>query len=340
MANSIINAALVGCGVISGAHMRAWQHVTDSARVTVCCDVNGALAAQTAEKWNARSCVEFQMLLDDPAIQAVDLCLPHHLHAEYAIRAMNAGKHVLCEKPLAISVQDCRAMIDASVRSGVVLMHGENMRFAATIAMAADAAASGEIGDLVGVQAAYSHYQRAEMNSGWRGDLSLAGGGHLIDGAIHVVDAMRQVAGDIETVFAACARHRPELGAASEDTASLSMRFASGVLGQLFATHAATGRGGAPVLTLFGTTGCVSVGSPLGAVVAWYPGSEPNVMMPAYDWQDTFDGEIRNFVDAVNGIQQLRGTPRDGLLNLAVVLAAYRSAEVMAEVSVAEVLNG
>src|SRR5947209_2396884 len=141
-----LNVAIVGCGDISGRHIAAYRHHGARARIVACCDTDRARAQQAAERTEddtARAVTDLDELLQDPDIDALNLCLPHHLHAAVTVAAAQAGKHVLCEKPLALTPEECDRMIAASRAAGVVLMHGEPMRTAGNIERAAEVVRSG-----------------------------------------------------------------------------------------------------------------------------------------------------------------------------------------------------
>jgi predicted dehydrogenase len=279
-------------------------------------------------------------VLADPTLDAVDLCLPHHLHAEMSIAAARAGKHILCEKPLALTVEDCDRMARAAAEAGVILMHGENLRTTETVEMAAELIRQGRLGTLVGLQATYAHWQWIELNLDWRTRPAESGGGHLMDGAIHFVDVLRHLGGEIVAVQAMTARFRPELGPQSEDTGVLNFRYSEGHLGQMFACHASRGRGASPMLTVFGTQGCLTLeafGGGRGLVL--FPHSdegrrEPEVLTAHHTWHDSFRREIAHFLDVVIDGVPLRSTPRDGRANVQVVLAAYESARTGREIQI------
>ena len=244
------------------------------------------------------------------------------------IAALRAGKHVLCEKPLALTPEDCDAMADAATETGKILMHGENMRTSPNAMTAAQLVKSGRVGTVVGVQAAYAHWQDVALNYGWRTEADKSGGGHLIDGAIHYVDVIRHVCGDISHVHAMTATFRPELGATVEDTAVLNFRFAAGHLGQMFACHASRGRGGSCLLTVFGTGGCLTMDAYHGeAPVLIFPqGGDMETFSVSNSWSKSFIEEIKHFLDVIQEGLPLLATAADARENLKIILAAYESA--------------
>lgn len=332
----MLRVALVGCGVIAPQHVAAFAKQKERAILAVFCDVDGTKADRAralyeqllGESVGSRILTDYHEVLADESVDAVDLCLPHHLHPDSAIAAARAKKHILCEKPLAITLEDCDRMIAVAKEEGVVLFHGENMRLDPVVNRAAELIAQGLIGSITGLQQTYAHWQPESMNRGWRARPEQAGGGQLMDAAIHHVDVLRLLGGEIVQVQAMTTQHRPELGPESEDTGVLNFRFAPGHLGQLFAGHATRNRGGSPLLTVFGTEGSLSldVFMPRKGLV-WFPSNkEPEIIIEHHHWQESFDAEVAHFLDVVLDGVPLRATPEEGRKNVEVILAAYESA--------------
>mgnify|MGYP003347770476 CR=1 FL=1 len=336
--------ALVGCGLISPAHIRAFGSQKERLELVACCDRDKTKAESAVslalgvmqEGDSISATTDFNALLADETITDLDLCLPHHIHKEITLQALRAGKHVLCEKPLALTPEDCDLMAQEARTQNRVLMHGENMRTASNIIAAKQAIDSGRVGTVVGLQATYAHWQSEVLNKDWRTRPSESGGGHLMDGAIHFVDVLRHLGGEIAGVHAMTAQYRPELGAESEDTAVLNFRFEQGHFGQMFASHASRGRGASPIVTVFGTEGCLSV-EPFGgagSVVLFPREGERENLFSDHNWQTTFDNEVSHFLDVIREGATLYSTPEDGRENIRVVLAAYESAKTGREVPV------
>ncbi|MBC7529034.1 MAG: Gfo/Idh/MocA family oxidoreductase [Chthonomonadaceae bacterium] len=332
-----LNLALVGCGIISESHLRAIASFPERIRLIAVCDRDTEkmkTAVSLYQKHLGKSAEvemisDFDALLTHPDLQAVTLLLPHHLHKSTNIASLRAGKHVLCEKPLAIIPEDIDEMALVAQETGKVLMHGENMRTAKHAEIAAEAIRSGEVGTIVGIQATYAHWQGIELNKSWRTQPEFSGGGHLIDGAIHWIDVMRHLGGDVTGVQAMTTRFRAELGTEVEDTAVVNLRYKAGFFGQLFATHASKGRGASPMMTVFGTEGCLSLEAYGGgeSVVLFKPDTPKKVLLAEMHWWDTFVSETEHFLDVVQKGVPLKSTTHDARENLKVVLAAYESAK-------------
>ncbi len=334
-----LNVAIVGCGDISGRHAAAYRQFEDRARVVACCDTDPERAARLAAHTGtpqARAVTDYAELLADPALHAVNLCLPHHLHASATIAAARAGKHVFCEKPLARSPAECDSMIAACREAGVVLLHGEPMRVGRNIEQAAEVIQAGMIGRLVGLQATMAYWQREELNRGWRGKHGEAGGGHLMDGGIHIVDALRHLGGPIAAISAMTASFRPELGEETEDLAVLNVRYREGHLGQLFTCHATRGCGATPMMTVFGSDGTLTLdayGEGRGLML-FLPDRVPEVLDDKHSWNSGYERLVQNFLDAIQLGARPKATPEDGRDNVRLILAAYESAALGREVPV------
>lgn len=327
-----LRVGLIGCGLISEQHIRAYAQHADRARITVCCDTDGAKAAQRAEMvGDARVATDLYEVLSNPEVDAVDICTPHHLHAEAAIAAAQAGKHILCQKPLANTLEECDAMITAAREAGVVLYYGEMNHTTPAATEAKRAVEAGRIGRLTGVQATYSHWQGGEiLSTAWRYDPHLAGGGQLMDGGIHYIDLMLNIGGPIEAVTCFTTQFRPELG--GEDTAVVNARFRGGHLGTLYSSHAAGIWLPQSNFIAFGTEGVLTLGGPLGALTLHRKDLPERREVLLQERGDSFATMIGRYLDTV-----LDGAPNPapgevGRDNLEVVLAAYESARLGREV--------
>jgi predicted dehydrogenase len=337
---SLLRVALVGCGIISEAHIRAYEKHKDRARITICCDVDEEKARQRADLiGDARVVTDYQAVLDDPEIDAVELCTPHHLHAAATIAAARAGKHIMCQKPLTNTLEECDAMIAAAREANVVLYYGEMNRTTPAAVAARQAVEAGHIGQVVGVQATYSHWQGGDiLSTDWRYTPQLAGGGQLIDGGIHWIDLMLHIGGPIESVHCFTTQFRPELG--GEDTATLSVRYRNGHLGTLFSSHAAAVWLPQANFVVFGTEGVLTMGGPKSALTLHRKGlqNDPEVLLA--ERGDSFAVMTGHYLDTV-----LAGKPNPspgevGRENLQVVLAAYEAARLNRGVALDEVEVG
>jgi predicted dehydrogenase len=328
----VLRVALIGCGVISEAHIGAYRQHRERARITVCCDVDEARAAERAALvGDARVTTSYEDVLRDPAVDAVEILTPHHLHRDAVIAAAQAGKHILCQKPLAPTLEDCDAMIAAADRAGVVLYYGEMNHTLPAVALAQQAIADGRIGTLVGLQATYAQWQGGQyLTTAWRYDPALSGGGQLLDGGIHILDILLSLGGPVCAVQCVTTQFRPELGA--EDTAMLNLRFAGGHLGSMFSTHASGVWPPYPSVMVIGTHGMLAHGGHHGALTLHRSDLTDGREVLLNQRGDPFATMIGRYLDTV-----LDGAPNPspgqvGRDTLQLVLAAYESARTGREV--------
>ena len=231
---------LIGCGVIAETHARALAQLSsENVEMVSCADIVAARAASFGERFGVPA-GSVRELLADPAIDAVSICAPSGLHAEIAVQALNAGKHVIVEKPMDVSAAACDAMLTAQAASGKQLAVISQHRFdPATLAVRASLS-SGVLGEVIAADVRVPWYRTQEYyDSGdWRGTWRLDGGGCLMNQGVHTLDLMLWLCGPVKSVYAqarAAAHERIEV----EDLISATLTFESGAIGSLLASTAA-----------------------------------------------------------------------------------------------------
>ncbi|HEY1644050.1 MAG TPA: Gfo/Idh/MocA family oxidoreductase [Streptosporangiaceae bacterium] len=327
---SPLRLAILGCGTIArDTHLPAFRAAgPERVDVTVFASRSASSAAAAAAEWGGGATVtDWQDVLTRDDVDAVDICAPNALHAQMAIQAAEAGKHVLVEKPMATSLAQAAAMIAAAQAAGVVLMPAHNLRFAPRSLAAAQLVAAGQLGEIVGVRASLEHTGPQDWAPGadWFFDSGQAGGGALLDLGVHLVDLIRAVTGDELDEVTALTRPRPGC-AGIENAAEVGFRLAGGAAGSLRASWETTPAAGMG-LTLAGTEGTLTVGAGT-AVLRDARGSAREVAVPAAV------NPYALFADACAGRVPPPVTGRDGQAALAGVLAAYAAAAGRRTVSV------
>ena len=142
-----ISIGLIGCGNISRAHLRGYLAIPDEALCTAVADVDLDTAAERAKQaGGAQVFGSYERLLDEAGVDAVDICLPHHLHADAIIAAAKAGKHILCEKPLCLTLDEAERIADAVDAAGVTLMCAHKDLTLPAVARARELMDSGALG--------------------------------------------------------------------------------------------------------------------------------------------------------------------------------------------------
>lgn len=225
-----MKAAVIGCGLISGNHLKALEQ-TAHARIYAVCDRDRDKAVKTAGEYAVPVVYDdYRRLLADPEIDTVHICTPHHLHCRMAVDSLEAGKHVLCEKPMALSAADAGLMLAARDRSGKQLGICFQNRYNESSRYLKDLAASGRLGTLLGGRGQVTWNRRPDyyLDSPWRGRWSTEGGGVLINQAIHTFDLLQWLTGKVKTVEASISTKRLKGVIEVEDTADVLMQGTDG----------------------------------------------------------------------------------------------------------------
>ena len=189
--------AIVGCGLIGQKRAKALQR---DARVVACADVVRERAESLARATNAFVSTDWREVVKRDDVTLVVVATTNNLLAEVAIGALEAGKHVLAEKPAARSVAELDAVIAAQKKSGCLVHVGFNHRYHPALRKARELFESGVAGELMFVRGRYGHGGRIGYDREWRADPALAGGGELIDQGVHLIDLARVFAGDFTRV--------------------------------------------------------------------------------------------------------------------------------------------
>lgn len=237
MTSPPLQFALVGCGSIASTHADALAALPD-VHLAACCDIVPEQAAAFAQKYGLRA-LPFADVLNDPAIEAVTVCVPSGLHAEIGTQALSAGKHVILEKPMDISLAACDRLLAAAKDARRTLAVISQHRFDPATLRVKQAVERGELGALIMIDACIPWYRPQDYyDSGdWRGTYALDGGGALMNQGVHTVDLMRWICGPVQTVYAqtrTAAHARIEV----EDVACATLTFANGAIGTLTASTA------------------------------------------------------------------------------------------------------
>ncbi|MCX7842567.1 MAG: Gfo/Idh/MocA family oxidoreductase [Clostridia bacterium] len=233
-----LNAAIIGCGSIFKQHADAVAESSDAILVCVV-DTDEVKAKKTAKTWGCSFHTDYSEMLKDRGIDVVHICTPHYLHAQMAVDALAAGKHVLTEKPMAITTEDAKRMIQASKTYGKSLGICFQNRYNLTSLRIKELLVSGRCGAVLGAKA-YVTWHRDEkyyLDSGWRGTWSKEGGGVLINQAIHTLDLLQWFLGEVDCIKANTSTRKLANIIEVEDTADALIRFKSGIDAVFYATN-------------------------------------------------------------------------------------------------------
>ncbi|MDD4797589.1 MAG: Gfo/Idh/MocA family oxidoreductase [Eubacteriales bacterium] len=338
-----INCAVVGLGAIGPTHVEAILD-TPGAKLYAVCDVVADKADAVAAQQGCKAYYDFDELLKDEAVQLVHLCVPSGYHADLGVRAAAAGKHVLVEKPIDVTLEAADRLIRACEEAGVLLSCISQHRFDDAIEKAHEALTKGWFGTLTfgGSHTKWYRSQEYYDSGDWRGTWALDGGGALMNQSVHYVDMLQYLMGPVDEVSAYCAT-RAHTGIEVEDVAVAAVKFQNGAIGLLEGNTAAF-PGFHTRLDINGTQGSVIIesdalrewrfaaegeesagfyGKTTGALKQQGPaGGAASAAIGASSHQK----QIADVVDAILEGRAPRITGRDARAPLSVILAVYESA--------------
>jgi len=198
-----MHVALIGAGTMGSTHAHAYKSFPGLSQVKVAWVFDKAheRAERLAQLLGARATTRLEDVLEDELVQAVDICLPTDLHRPFTEQAAAAGKHVFCEKPISITLEDARAMVEACRKAGVTLMVGHVLRFFAEYKAAHELVRSGRIGEAKVIRATRASAFPRWASDNWFAD-ERRSGGPIVDLIIHDIDWIRWTLGEVKRVYA------------------------------------------------------------------------------------------------------------------------------------------
>ena len=342
----MLKVAVIGVGSISSVHIEGYRHNPD-VELYAFCDIDAKKLEEKGKKYGVtRLYTDLDtMLAELPELDAVSVCTWNSAHAPCTIKALNAGKHVLCEKPMALNAKEAQEMIDASKKNGKKLMIGFVRRFGNDTAGTRDFINAGNLGDIYYAKATY--LRRNGYPGGWFGNKEYSGGGPLIDLGVHVIDLCRYLMGCPKPVSAYgatfdCIGMRKNLkdsvGYRSsslveekfnvEDMATALVRFDNGAVLSVEASFNLHIKKNVGEIQLFGSKGGVSLDPEfnLYTEVNNYLADVTLNMPTALSFDGLFQNEINYFVESLLTDRDLSSIAEDGCTLMKILDAIYESA--------------
>ena len=336
--------AVIGAGVIGAVHATALSWLPDSAETIAIADKDLGKAQKLAADFGVSEATDdVAALLRRPDIDAVVICTPSGLHADIAVAALDAGKHVVVEKPIDVSLTAADRIIDAEKRSGKKVAVISQHRFDSSSEKVMHAVRSGNLGTLTSAIASHAWWRgQSYYDSGdWRGTWALDGGGAVMNQTVHTINLMIAIVGTPVEVFAytGCLAHeRIEV----EDTAVAVVKFASGALGIIHGTTAAY-PGLDASLRIFGSKGSAVISNDELTFLHENPGEAAEIAMSAMTGANQVTAadklepedmplgrahcrQLADFIDAVRTGRDVRVGTAEARASLSVILAMYESA--------------
>lgn len=234
-----MKVGVIGCGSIARKRHLIEYWANKSAEITAVCDIDETRANDMAEKYGAKAFTCFEDLLKLEEIDAINICLPNDLHAPVSIAALNAGKHVLCEKPMATSLEEAEEMINIAEKNKKTLMIAHNQRFVTSHQKAKQLIESGELGKVYSFRTSFGHPGpegwSIDGRASWFFNKEQAVIGALGDLGVHKSDLIRYLLGEVSEVGAfveTSAKDDTEV----DDNAVVILKMESGVIGTIAAS--------------------------------------------------------------------------------------------------------
>ena len=350
-----LKIAVIGTGSISHSHIQAYLK-NENVELYALCDVNGEALRKAGERYGIERLYtdEAEMLKMLPEIDAVSVCTWNCAHAPCTIMALEAGKDVLCEKPMALNAKEALEMLGTAKKCGRKLMVGFVRRFGNDTAVMQDFIKGGVLGEIYYAKATY--LRRNGNPGGWFGDKSRSGGGPLIDLGVHVIDLTRYLMGNPKPVsvygatfsklsdrrglkenvaYSSVSKSEQDI-CDVEDLATALVRYENGAVLSVEASFCLNLKCDVGKIELFGTRGGMSLDPELGIYTdsCGYLTDVTLNRSTALSFDGLFQKEIDYFVDAVVNGRDLTSIAEGGVMLMKILDAIYKSAEMKREVRI------
>ena len=350
-----IKVAIIGVGSIADVHIKGYR-ADERCEVYAICDINPERLEIMGNRYDIkrRFTDKDEMFKALPEIDVVSVCTWNSAHAECTIAALNAGKHVLCEKPMAMNTKEAEEMKAAAERNNKLLMIGFVRRHGNDTKVLQDFIEAGDVGEIYYAKATY--LRRAGAPGGWFGDKSRSGGGPMIDLGVHVIDLARYLAGGPKPVAVSAVTFnklgdRRNLKSKSgyqsstkgnnvifdvEDMATALIRFDNGMAMTVETSFSLNVDKDIATVQLFGTKAGIAM-DPEPKFFTEKNGYLTNVSLPQYvgsGFEGLFKNETRHFLDCVIDNIPCKAPAEDGIMLMKILDAVYKSAETGHEVAI------
>ncbi|OGS21690.1 MAG: hypothetical protein A3J83_02095 [Elusimicrobia bacterium RIFOXYA2_FULL_40_6] len=337
----MINWGVIGaCGIADRRTIPEGITKAKNAKLSAVMDIAQDKVQAVAEKYGVKYYTREEELLNDRNIDAVYIATPTNIHCKQVVMAAQRGKHILCEKPMAMSVSECNKMIEACKKNKVKLALGYMMRFHVYHQKAKEIVSSGALGKIVMGRAQLSCWY-PPIKGAWRQDIKVGGGGSLIDMGSHCIDLLEMIMGKVKEV--SCFTNSLINKYSVEDTALMSVKFESGAVGLVDNHFNIPDLSSKNVLEIYGQKGSIlakgTVGQMSNGAMITYiekdgkgydaqqhrmSAHEENIELEP---RNIYQSQIEHFCEAIEKNRNPLISGEDGLWNLKIMLAAYKSAK-------------
>lgn len=251
--------AIIGCGRIAQRHA---EHIknTDGCLLVACCDIIEKKAIELAEKHGASHHVSMDEMLINADIDIISICSPNGLHAEHSLKGLRSGKHVLCEKPMALSSYDCGEMIQEAEKSNKRLFIIKQNRYNPPVKAVKELISNGKLGKIYNIQlSCFWNRNEDYYKNSWKGTKELDGG-TLFTQFSHFIDLLFFLNGDIEETKAFGDNFEHKNIIEFEDSGAVALKFKNGAIGTINYTVNSFRKNMEGSLTIFAEKGTIKIG--------------------------------------------------------------------------------
>ena len=321
-----MRVAVIGLAGVGRAHVDRWAKSPNAELVSVC-DINRQIADEFASEYEVKGYASTEEMLDTEDLTAISICTPPKVHLALTRMAAARGIHVLCEKPMASTVEDCQGMIDVCRSAGVVLQIGHKKRFIPPLLRLKELTA-GDFGPIQYMVHRYPHPGMSNKDWFWAED---DGGGPILENAVHAADILGFLMGDVDRVYAEggtfFAPHRkPQI-----DCAMFTLRFKSGAIGVVNAGMVSMGGFSFEDFYVANENGVAEVMGRFDSAetLRYSFRNDPETLQEEnYPNFDSFRAEIEHFIQCIQTGREPRASGEAGMKAVAICRAVKRSAEV------------
>ena len=332
---SKVKFGIVGCGRIAQRHA---EHIENLGTLVAVCDVVKEKADQMAEKYNAKAYYKIEdMLAAGNEMDVVSIVSPNGLHAEHSIKALNSGFHVLCEKPMAISVNDCGEMIKAAEKNNKRLFAIKQNRFNPPIEAVKKVIDEGRLGKIYSVQlSCFWNRNEDYYSNSWKGTKDMDGG-TLYTQFSHFIDLLYWMIGDVKEAKAIIENYAHEGIIEFEDTGVAILKFHNGAIGTVNYTVNSYGKNMEGSLTIFAEKGTLKIGGQYLNELEYQniedykienlaEGNKPNNYGTYFGSMSNHDKVYANVIDVLQNGASISTNAFEGLKTVEIIDKIYESA--------------
>ena len=330
-----IRFAIVGCGHIGKRHA---EHINKLGELVAVCDIKYENAIQLSEMYKCKSYSDIDILLEKSKdVDIVSVCTPNGLHAEHTIRSLKKGKHVLCEKPMALKTSDCQEMIETSIKFNRKIFVVKQNRFNPPIVALKNIIKENRLGKILNVQlnCFWNRTDDYYTKSDWKGKKTLDGG-VLFTQFSHFIDLIYWLVGDVIKTSAFLRNFTHHNTIEFEDSGVVILEFTNGAIGSINFTIDSFKKNMEGSITIFGEKGTVKVGGQYLNVLEYqsihdYIISDIPESRPANDYgfyqgsMSNHDKVIENVIHVLNENGKIATTGEEGLKTVEIIEKIYSS---------------